>query len=327
MADDFGHALRLLEDGDVVGLPTETVYGLAARVDRPEGLAKIFAVKERPLFDPLIVHVDGIAMAQKYAGEWPAAAQKLAAKFWPGPLTLVLPKSDLVPAIVTSGLETVGLRVPDNRVALKLIEQAGVGLAAPSANRFGKTSPTRWEHVQSEFNGTVFSLKSDPSKIGIESTVLEVRGGQLTLHRQGAVLKSQIESALQGTEFRWKSADANVLKSPGQLKHHYMPAVPLVWVQSLKSPDEIKKLYLEKSAELPTHIEGVEIRRAREIHTIRELKLSGDPVQAARELYHELRVQSEHADLIYFAYDPQMTGEAWAPILERLTKAASLKLN
>lgn len=329
MNSDLDRALQLLDQSEVVGLPTETVYGLAARVDRPLGLAQIFKVKQRPLFDPLIVHVDSIAMARRYSNVWTEAAQILAAEFWPGPLTLVLPKSDLVPTIVTSGLETVGLRVPKNEVALDLIRACGVGLAAPSANRFGKTSPTRWEHVESEFQGKVFTLKSEPSQVGIESTVLEIQGSHLVLHRLGAITREQIENRLQGQEivFSWKAPSREKKASPGQMQHHYMPSVPLVWVEGELTREQIQQRYLSAVSQIPDEVEGIKIVKSLKVDRLEELWLPKDPVLAARDLYHQMRVVAQSADLIFFRKQEWMEGESWAPILERLTKAASLKLH
>ncbi len=345
MNPEIKKALELLNQSDVVGLPTETVYGLAARVDRPQGLAKIFSVKARPLFDPLIVHVAGIMMAKNYVTEWNALAQVLAEKFWPGPLTLVLPKNSKVPDIVTAGLETVGLRAPKNELAIELIQACGVGLAAPSANRFGRTSPTRWEHVEREFAGKIFILKSEPSEIGIESTVLEIQQQSLTLHRLGAVSKTQIETVLneRQLEFHWAPfADSQTTsqatsqtrnqagylkKSPGQMQHHYMPEIPLVWVNDVIDNQEIINRYLAAAPLLPDQVEGVVINKASVVKNLKELKLSVDPVIAARELYHHMRLAAQSADLIFFRKLPIMGGEAWEPILERLTKAACLKLD
>lgn len=329
LSSQIAKALELLDQGEVVGLPTETVYGLAARVDRPAGLAKIFQVKERPLFDPLIVHVSSLSMAQQYVKSWPRIAQSLALKFWPGPLTLVLPKSELVPAIVTSGLETVGLRMPRPMLALNLISQAGVGLAAPSANRFGRTSPTRWEHVQEEFKNAVFILQGDPCEVGIESTVLEIRDSVLVLHRLGSVSRIQIESELQnaGLSFEWLKADEMEKRSPGQMKHHYMPAVPLLWTESALTAQEIREKYLAARAQIPDTVEGVQLIKPEQVPRVSELRLSENPQAAARELYHQMRVIAQNADLIYFQKQNHMSGEDWSPILERLTKAASLKLD
>lgn len=310
MNSEVDEAARLLEQGQVVGIPTETVYGLAARLDRPEGLQKVFSIKDRPFFDPLIVHVDSVAMARRYVKVWSEICSALAQSFWPGPLSLVLPKSSLVPDLVTAGLPSVAIRLPRNNKTLKLIGQCGVGLAAPSANRFGRTSPTEGKHVDSEFGGRVFVIHDMPAEIGIESTVLKIDGSRLRILRPGMVTRAQIESCLRGAklEFTWDFSEAGVSgESPGQLKHHYMPELPLVWVEGEKSVSEI--------ADAVKMTKGI------------ELQLSQDPRLAARELYGRLRQCSEAGgDFIYFRRLSSMAGEAWQAILDRLNKAATQRV-
>lgn len=300
-ASAIERAIQLLADGDVIGLPTETVYGLAARVDREEGLKKIFAVKKRPFFDPLIVHVDGAGMARWYVKEWPTAAEALARAFWPGPLSLVLPKSEKVPEIVTSGLPRVAVRAPRQEAALAIIRESGVGLAAPSANLFGRTSPTKAEHVAEEFAGKVFVVPSTPSEVGIESTVLKIDGEKLQILRPGAITAREISEALSaaGLPFQWEeAAQEGSPEAPGQLRHHYMPALPLLLVYGDQKPS----------------------REGRGV----ELQLSKEPAWAARELYAKLRDLSKSgADYIYFRCFPESGGESWQAIMDRLKKAAS----
>ena len=164
---DLSLAANQLEQSDVVAFPTETVYGLGARIDRPEGLKKIFAIKQRPFFDPLIVHASSTEQAKTCFKEWHAMADHLAKSFWPGPLTLVMPKSELISDMITSGLDSVGVRIPNHNLALQLINAVGVPLAAPSANKFGKTSPTKAEHVKKEFGDSVL-VRSEERRVGKE---------------------------------------------------------------------------------------------------------------------------------------------------------------
>lgn len=337
---DIPTALALLEKGDVVAIPTETVYGLAARIDRQAGLEKIFQVKERPFFDPLIVHVDSIAMAQSLAREWSQSAQVLTQTFWPGPLTLVLPKSERVSDLITSGLDSVGLRCPRHLVTLELIRSAGVGLAAPSANKFGRTSPTTWQHVLAEFGDSVFILKDEAGQVGIESTVLAIRSGasgdELAILRPGMITAHEIETALvnAGLRCQWKSV-AQHREAPGQMKHHYMPSVPLLWLDQKRSVPEILAEANRRASEIPDAVEGVPLNTLRKekapgvfFLTAAALELSNQPELAARGLYSQLRSLSESGvDLIYFCAEPTMQGEHWTAILERLTKATSLKLS
>lgn len=339
--DQIIQALQILDQDGVVGIPTETVYGLAARIDRPQGIAKIFKTKGRPLFDPLIVHVADQQMARKYCTDFSLIAETLANKFWPGPLTLILPKTDLVPDLVTAGLETVGLRMPRSPMTLELIKKAGVGLPAPSANRFGRTSPSLWEHVEQEFQGQVFVLKGPAAEVGIESTIVEINAHELTLRRPGMISKFEIEFCLKsaGTQFFWSSenpsdksssetlAEGPRVTAPGQLKRHYMPDVPLVAAGSNISEDQVGALFIKNLNQVPAEVDGVAIRKPSQVHSVIQLKLPADQYLAARILYKELRDLSKKADLIFYRVEDFMTTEAWSPVFERLTKATLLTLN
>ena len=189
---EIDHAAGLLRTGRLVAFPTETVYGLGANALDSEAVARIYAVKRRPAASPLIVHVASIAMAQSLVAKWPEIADRLVKKFWPGPLTLVLAKSSGIPAIVTAGLATVGLRVPAHPVALALIEAAGVPLAAPSANRFSELSPTTADHVRRSLGPEVdYILDGGPSSVGIESTVLSLTESRPVLLRPGGISRAE----------------------------------------------------------------------------------------------------------------------------------------
>ena len=189
-------AIQMLKSNDVVAIPTETVYGLAGAINNESALNKIFSIKGRPFFDPLIVHVSSIEMAQSLVKDWPKAASVLYEKFWPGPLTLVLPKNDKVSDLVTAGLKTVALRMPDHVTTLKMIDELQCPVAAPSANRFGKTSPTDWQHVQEEFAGEVAVVDGGASEVGVESTIVRLQDNNVELLRPGTILFSDIQSPL-----------------------------------------------------------------------------------------------------------------------------------
>lgn len=329
---DFKMAVQRLEQGDVVAFPTETVYGLGARIDRPEGLKKIFETKQRPFFDPLIVHVASIDQAKTCFKEWPAMADHLAKNFWPGPLTLVMPKSALISDMITSGLDSVGVRFPNHPLAQQLISAAGVPVAAPSANKFGKTSPTKAEHVKKEFGDSVLVLDQGQSQIGIESTVLLVKTQhntfELAILRKGAVLKSDLETSLQKSQLKYTWLDAVSRKeSPGHMKHHYMPEVPFVICKnpSMKVSD-ISEILNAKLKELPDEVEQVKIIKPKgKIEKIEFLLLPKDPNQAARELYAQLRMVSERKpDVLCFIQMPYHNTEMWDSIFDRMYKAASL---
>ncbi|PWU17492.1 MAG: threonylcarbamoyl-AMP synthase [Bdellovibrio sp.] len=343
-------ALRILDQDGVVGIPTETVYGLAARIDRPTGLRRIFETKQRPFFDPLIVHVSSMEMAQRYSSDWPLLATALAREFWPGPLTLVVPKNELVPDLVTSGLGTVALRSPRHAKTLALIEAAQVGLAAPSANRFGRTSPTSWEHVLVELGSDVFVLKDDPCEGGIESTIVKVDSSALHLLRAGLVTRDQIEKCLQraGLSFGWSNRDALPSESAGRLEHHYMPDIPLVWIEgptsfsqepalTEKNLFQIKEFLAQGRTSDPkrslastpslTGLPTSPVAASPPTLGV-QLLLPAEPSLAARKLYAELRsLSGSGADFIYFCNRSTMKGELWEAILDRLTRAASLKIS
>ena len=328
-------ASDILAKNGVVAMPTETVYGLAARIDSDQGIKKIFEIKQRPFFDPLIVHVSSIKQAEDCALEWNELNQKLAELFWPGPLTLVVPKNEKISDLITSGLTTVGLRWPKHSVACRLIEAAGVPLAAPSANKFGKTSPTQASHVTDEFGAAVLVLNGDASEIGIESTVLSVKKSEkkyeLAILRKGALLQSQITQALAtfGFDYSWVEI-TDKKESPGHMKHHYMPSVPLVICKNPQMKfEELTRLLNEKIKELPDEVEGVRMVKPKGvIKKIEILRLSNQPEQAARELYSQLRSVSQRSpDALCFIQSSAQTGEMWESIFDRLYKAASLILD
>jgi L-threonylcarbamoyladenylate synthase len=231
-AEAIARAVGLLRAGEVVGMPTETVYGLAGDGLNPAALARIFEVKQRPLFDPLILHFADAESAFAVAETVPDLARKLAEKFWPGPLTLVLRKKDVVPALATSGLPNVALRVPAHPVAQALLRAFGGGpLAAPSANRFGRISPTDALAVHAEL-GQPLSLILDggPCAVGLESSVLYVAEPIPVLLRAGGIPVEEIE-AITGPLRRGAPVEERPL-APGQLKHHYAPRKPLEFVDS-----------------------------------------------------------------------------------------------
>jgi len=223
---DIQTAARIINDGGLVAFPTETVYGLGANALNPFAVAKIFALKERPSFDPLIVHIGSFDDLQMLSGQPAELVMKLAEKFWPGPLTIVLPKSRIVPDIVTSGLPTVGIRMPDNEIALNLIRTSKCPIAAPSANKFGNLSPVSSCHVKKQLPNVDFILDGGRTKIGIESTIVSVDGNVCTLIRPGKITIDEINDALPGI-FVFNTNESHKLIAPGLLKSHYSPVKPL----------------------------------------------------------------------------------------------------
>ncbi|QDU72752.1 L-threonylcarbamoyladenylate synthase [Mucisphaera calidilacus] len=223
-------ASAALGRGELVGMPTETVYGLAADALNERAVARVFEAKGRPRFDPLIVHVGDAGAAAGLVSEWPERARLLAERFWPGPLTLVLPKRGLVPDLVTAGLDSVAVRCPEHPVALGLIRAFGGPVAAPSANRFGGISPTAAEHVVSELGASVsLVLDGGPCGRGLESTVVGLTGERATLLRPGALAIELIEGVVGALE-RVAASDnpSRPQVSPGRMDRHYAPRTPML---------------------------------------------------------------------------------------------------
>jgi L-threonylcarbamoyladenylate synthase len=291
-------AAALIRTGKLVGFPTETVYGLGANALDAAAVARIFAVKGRPLGSPLIVHVDSIEMARGLALDWPEWAERLARKYWPGPLTLVLRKQPSIPDIVTAGLATVGLRVPAHPLALALIRAAGVPIAAPSANLFTELSPTTAEHVRRSLGGAVdYVLDGGPATVGIESTVLSLAGAQPLLLRPGMISIPEIELLIGPVD--WVEGAAGAHASPGMHPRHYRPHTPLVlWSDGEPAPVG----------------RGAWLRLGRE--------MPAEPRAYAALLYDVLhRLDAEGFDWIGVERPPA-TPE-WAGVLDRLTRAAT----
>jgi L-threonylcarbamoyladenylate synthase len=228
-------AAEILRNGGTVALPTETVYGLGANALDASAIAKIFAAKERPSWDPLIVHISDTSMLQQVAASIPESAAKLIDAFWPGPLTLLLPKSDAVPDAVTAGRPRIGVRMPQHPVAHALIREAGVPIAAPSANRFGRTSPTTAEHVVEDLEGRIDAiLNSGETTHGLESTVIDVCENPCVVYRPGVITIEQIRAAgVDAVIFRETTrhaAEPASLPSPGVGLRHYAPKAKLILI-------------------------------------------------------------------------------------------------
>ena len=231
---EIEHAASLLRAGKLVAFPTETVYGLGANALDAVAVARVFEAKGRPSTSPIIVHVSNREMVRAVAAEWPPMAQILAQRFWPGPLTLVLKKQAAIPALVTAGLDTVGVRMPAHPVALTLIEAAQIPIAAPSANRFTYLSPTTAEHVRLGLGDRVdYILDGGPCAVGIESTVLSLADGAVLL-RPGAVLRQQIEAVI-GPVTVQTEAPSEAHPSPGMHPRHYSPRTKLLLVRRWRS--------------------------------------------------------------------------------------------
>jgi L-threonylcarbamoyladenylate synthase len=236
-------ASQTLRQGGTVVFPTETVYGLGANAFDPKAVAKIFEIKARPWFNPLIVHLPHVDWLSELATEVPLEALRLAKHFWPGPLTLVLPKTQKVSLLVTGGLETVAVRVPSHPLAQELLEAAGFPIAAPSANRFTGLSPTRVEHAQAQLGDSVdFYLDGGPCSVGLESTIVGWQDGKATLLRRGGVPAEEIE-ALTGPLAAFDGHNDRPL-APGGLAKHYSPKTPLEFSQKPYVRDTSRRIGL-----------------------------------------------------------------------------------
>ena len=303
-------AAELLRQGEVVALPTETVYGLAANAFNPEAVTRIYELKGRPAFNPIIVHVSGIAMARECVREWPALAQKLADAFWPGPLTLVLPRSDSIPDVVTGGGATVGVRWPQHPLMNEVIRFCGFPLAAPSANRSTELSPTSAEHVRKSFgNALPLIVDGGPAQVGIESTVLDLSEHPPRILRPGMI---HAESILAVTgELAAAEAAGGALKSPGLLLKHYAPKAKLVireWQEESEMASQPADVHIIAHSKIP--------------RTVNVSVIPHDPEAYARALYAALHQCDEAGARLIIVEDVPSTPE-WHAIRDRLRRAAS----
>ncbi len=309
---DIKEAIGKLNNEEVVALPTETVYGLAARSDSEKALGKIFSTKKRPFFDPLILHVKNLDQAEQY-GHFDSISRSLAKQFWPGALTLVLKKTERVSSLVNNGGKTVALRSPQHPLFLEVLRATEVPLAAPSANLFGKTSPTRAEHVVKEFNSLVPVLDGGPCERGIESTVIEVRSEQKEIHilRAGLITEVEMGKFLKENNIEVNFSYPTKDNAPGFLKNHYQPSAPFLLVLKESKASSLKNL--QQMLPSPFSLDST------------EMSLPDDPLLAARKLYSELRSFSEAGKAFHLIADPLWNTEAhWRGLLDRLKKASHL---
>ena len=220
------HAAELLLKGKLVAIPTETVYGLAANALNETAVLSIFEAKQRPFFDPLIIHVPSLTSAMNYAHFNDPRLVLLAETFWPGPLTLLVPRKEIIPALVTSGLDQVAVRIPNHPLTLALLEKINIPLAAPSANPFGYVSPTEPEHVNKQLGSKIdYILDGGYSGVGIESTIVGIESNKVCVYRLGGLAIEELENVIGKVELRINNSSDP--KAPGQLKNHYAPRKPL----------------------------------------------------------------------------------------------------
>jgi L-threonylcarbamoyladenylate synthase len=316
---EIDRAAALVRAGRLVAFPTETVYGLGANALDADAVARIYAVKGRPATSPLIVHVASVGMAKSLVASWPEVANTLAERFWPGPLTLVLPKLVVIPDIVTAGLGTVGLRMPSHPIALALIKAAGVPLAAPSANRFTELSPTTAKHVRDTLGSKVdLILDGGPSEVGIESTVLSLAASQPVLLRPGGISRSELESLI-GPVATAKQVAEGAHPSPGMHARHYSPNTSLLLVSNGELPEEGRGIYLQHVN--PARIDNAQTERNSAAFRVRVIQMPAEPTLYAAALYQKLH-QADDARVDWIAVDLPPSAPEWEAIHDRLRRAA-----
>ena len=307
-------AAEIIRKGGLVAFPTETVYGLGADAFNPIAVARIFEVKRRPYFDPLIVHVSDPADLNKLVIKIPSNARKLIERFWPGPLTVVLLKKEEVPDIITAGLSTVAIRMPKHPMALSLIEQADCPIAAPSANPFGYLSPTTAEHVRDQLGDQIdFILDGGPCEVGVESTILSFSEGKSKLLRPGGVPLEEIESLIGTVEVSPNEEDKPA--APGMLPRHYAPRTPIVL-------DWDEKNFNSKKGQKIGLLAFQEPKSSIKFHHVEILSKKGDFREAAANLFAAIRRLDELSlDLILAEPIPEVgLGRA---IMDRLRRAST----
>jgi L-threonylcarbamoyladenylate synthase len=305
--DALNWAADVIRQGGLVAFPTETVYGLGANALDPEAVRRVFEAKERPTANPIIVHVADESMLLRVVADWPLNARTLAQRFWPGPLTLVLQKADEVPDIVTAGGATVAVRMPAHPVALALIRESGLPLAAPSANRSTQLSPTRAEHVLAGLGGRIdLILDAGPTTAGIESTVVDLTTDPPTLLRPGPISVRQIEEAI-GPIQRTAGTPAT-LRSPGMLPRHYAPRTPLELF------DDVSRLK-QRAAELERSGQTIGLL------LLGEGSMPADPPGYSARLYSELHALDARGLARILVQLPPNTDE-WLAVRDRLRRAA-----
>ena len=311
MNDEIRRAAEILRAGGLVAFPTETVYGLGADASSASAVARLYAVKGRPSDHPVIVHFAAAEPAFAWTRDATSAAQELAARFWPGPLTLVLKRSTLAKDFVTGGEDTIGIRVPAHPVAHALLEAFGGGVAAPSANRFGRVSPTTAAHVRADLGTDIdLVLEGGPSEVGIESTIVDLSRGTPVLLRPGRITREEIDAALGE---RVALRDEGAPKHPGGLERHYAPATPVRVVPAHELDTEIAKLGARAAV--------LAFSRPDE-RVDYWLRMPRDPEGYARKLYAALReLDGAGCDAILVETPPSEPG--WQAVLDRLRRAAS----
>ena len=309
--ENIAKAAAIIQSGGLVSFPTETVYGLGGNALDPTAVAKIFEAKARPSFDPLITHIAELEMLDRIADISDKRIFDIIEKFWPGSLTLIVPKRDIIPPIVTSGLETMAVRMPDHQTALDLIKQSTGAVAAPSANPFGYLSPTTADHVDEQLGNKIdMVLDGGTCRVGVESTVLDLTGEKPIVLRPGGISLEELQREIPDVEIFNRTTTSPT--APGQLKMHYSPLKPLHIVDSIEQVGDrgnAGALLFKKNADIKG-FKSVEI-----------LSPSGDPVEAAARLFVALHnLDNTDIQAIYAEKIPEVgLGRA---VMDRIYKAS-----
>ena len=314
--DNLTFAVDQLNQGHLIGLPTETVYGLAADAENPQAVSQIFRAKGRPADHPLIVHIASAAQMAHWARDIPPAAHALARKFWPGPLTLILKRAAHVSDAVTGGQDTVALRVPAHPLAQALLTAFGGGLVGPSANRFGHVSATTAGHVRTEFGDAIDDvIDGGACEVGIESTIVDVSGAAPALLRPGQITAAAIEAALGAP---LAAPNARSPRAPGMLEKHYAPRTPLMLVET-DVIDELTRSFVRQGQRV-----AVLARDARQplLANLTWIAAPGTPDGFAHDLYANLRQLDAAGCDVIVVEEPPFTIE-WAAVRDRLARAAA----
>jgi L-threonylcarbamoyladenylate synthase len=315
---EIQEATAILRSGGLVAFPTETVYGLGADADNEAAVRSVFAAKGRPADHPVIVHLADLNQVLDWTNDFPEPARRLAEKFWPGPLTLILKRSPRAKDVVTGGLSTVGLRVPNHPVAQALLREFGGAIAAPSANRFGRVSPTWAEHVRTEFgNALPLIIDGGRCEVGLESTIVDFSDSEPVILRPGAITQEQVESVCGKS---LSSPDASATRCSGRLESHYAPRA----IVEIVEPTDI----YSRAAELVKQGKKVAILGQPDLTLpagTELILLGSDAASQARHLYAALRKVDELGCDVALASPPSSQGLG-AALLDRLQKAAGTRL-
>ena len=313
---DIKEAKKILENGGLVAIPTETVYGLAANALDAEAVEKIFVVKERPSYNPLIVHIGEISQLKRFAIQIPSVAQVLAEKFWPGSLTLLLPKQKIIPGIVTGQLDTVGIRIPNHPMTRALLNELSFPLAAPSANPFGYISPTNARHVRDQLGGKIdYILDGGACEKGLESTIIGFLDGNPILYRLGAITVEEIEKVI-GHPLEIKNQTTYEPLGPGMLPYHYAPLTNAILTENI-----IEAINQSLAQNIGLITISTEMLHPR-IKVNRLLSLNNDLQEAGKKLYSTLRfMDNQDLDLIVIERMPD--NGLGKTINDRLEKAVA----